>query len=224
MKILIIDMDRKMAQYESDCLKTFRYDCDISESGQEGLKMAVDNDYCCIILETDLNSAIDGFLICSQIRKQKNIPIIFISDCGNESAKIRAFGVGADDYITKPFSMPLVLKRIEAVLRRAEQGGQPETAVIRYKGLTLDSDSYTVQDGGGSVSLTTREFEILKLLLENQGRVFTREKLLNSIWGYDYFGDEKIVNTHIKNIRKKLGADYIETIRGVGYKIEKENH
>ena len=88
MKILIIDMDRKMAQYESDCLKTFRYDCDISESGQEGLKMAVDNDYCCIILETDLNSAIDGFLICSQIRKQKNIPIIFISDCGNESAKI----------------------------------------------------------------------------------------------------------------------------------------
>lgn len=98
-----------------------------------------------------------------------------------------------------------------------------ETNILRYKDLTLDTDSFTVLVKDESVSLTIREFEILKLLVENQGRVFTRESLLDSIWGYDYFGDEKIVNTHIKNIRKKLGVDYIETIRGAGYKIEKEN-
>ena len=98
-----------------------------------------------------------------------------------------------------------------------------ETNILRYKDLTLDTDGFTVLVKDESVSLTIREFEILKLLVENQGRVFTRESLLDSIWGYDYFGDEKIVNTHIKNIRKKLGVDYIETIRGAGYKIEKEN-
>ena len=98
-----------------------------------------------------------------------------------------------------------------------------ETNILRYKDLTLDTDSFTVLVKDESVSLTIREFEILKLLVENQGRVFTRESLLDSIWGYDYFGDEKIVNTHIKNIRKKLGVDYIETIRGAGYRIEKEN-
>ena len=119
--------------------------------------------------------------------------------------------------------MPLVLRRIEAVLRRSEQGMQSEPAVIHYKDITMDTDSFTVHIGQELVPLTTREFEILKFLLENQGRVFTRDHLLNSIWGYDFFGDEKIVNTHIKNIRKKLGAEYIETIRGVGYKIAKED-
>ena len=114
-------------------------------------------------------------------------------------------------------------QHIEAVLRRAEQGAGVETNILRYKDLTLDADSFTVLVKDKSVSLTIREFEILKLLVENQGRVFTRESLLDSIWGYDYFGDEKIVNTHIKNIRKKLGVEYIDTIRGAGYKIDKEN-
>ena len=97
------------------------------------------------------------------------------------------------------------------------------STVIHYKDICLNAESYEVSVGETGITLTAREFEILKLFLENQGRVFTRDNLLNSIWGYDYFGDEKIVNTHIKNIRKKLGVDYIETIRGVGYKIEKEN-
>ena len=119
--------------------------------------------------------------------------------------------------------MPVVMKHIEAVLRRAEQGGAAPNTVIRYKEITVDTDSLTVLVGTESVSLTTREFEILKLLLENQGRVVSRERLLDTVWGYDYIGDEKIVNTHIKNIRKKLGVDYIETMRGAGYKIEKED-
>ena len=136
---------------------------------------------------------------------------------------MKGFDALADDYITKPFSMPVVMKHIEAVLRRAEQGGAAPNTVIRYKEITVDTDSLTVLVGTESVSLTTREFEILKLLLENQGRVVSRERLLDTVWGYDYIGDEKIVNTHIKNIRKKLGVDYIETMRGAGYKIEKED-
>ena len=136
---------------------------------------------------------------------------------------MKGFDALADDYITKPFSMPVVMKHIEAVLRRAEQGGAASNTVIRYKEITVDTDSLSVLVGTESVSLTTREFEILKLLLENQGRVVSRERLLDTVWGYDYVGDEKIINTHIKNIRKKLGVDYIETMRGAGYKIEKED-
>ena len=132
---------------------------------------------------------------------------------------IRIGGLGKG--VTVSYTHLDVYKR--QVLRRAEQGAGVETNILRYKDLTLDTDSFTVLVKDESVSLTIREFEILKLLVENQGRVFTRESLLDSIWGYDYFGDEKIVNTHIKNIRKKLGVDYIETIRGAGYRIEKEN-
>ena len=141
----------------------------------------------------------------------------------DDDSQMKGFDALADDYITKPFSMPVVVRHIEAVLRRTQQGEPVENNIICYKDITMDTDSLTVCAGSESISFTTREFEILKLLLENQGRVLSREKLLDSVWGYDYFGDDKIVNTHIKNIRKKLGADYIETIRGAGYKIEKEN-
>ena len=125
--------------------------------------------------------------------------------------------------LSSPFPCLLFLRRIEAVLRRTEQGIEEDPSVIRYKEITLDTENYEVLVGTDEVSLTSREFEILKLLLENPGKVFSRESLLDSVWGYEYYGDQKIVNTHIKNIRKKLGVDYIETIRGVGYRIEKEN-
>ena len=154
---------------------------------------------------------------------KNRVPIIMLTALDDDDSQMKGFDALADDYITKPFSMPVVMKHIEAVLRRAEQGGAAPNTVIRYKEITVDTDSLTVLVGTESVSLTTREFEILKLLLENQGRVVSRERLLDTVWGYDYIGDEKIVNTHIKNIRKKLGVDYIETMRGAGYKIEKED-
>ena len=161
---------------------------------------------------------IDGFAVCEILRKESRTPIIMLTARDDDASQMKGFDVLADDYIIKPFSMPLVLRRIEAVLRRTEQGPEEEPSVI-----TLDTENYEVLVGTDEVSLTSREFEILKLLLENPGKVFSRESLLDSVWGYEYYGDQKIVNTHIKNIRKKLGVDYIETIRGVGYKIEKEN-
>ena len=165
---------------------------------------------------------IDGYAVCEILRKESTTPIIMLTARDDDESQMKGFDVLADDYINKPFSMPLVLKRIEAVLRRTDMQ-DITSSTIRYRNIRLNTESYEVFVDDKSVSLTAREFEILKLLLENQGRVFSRETLLNRIWNYDFFGDEKIVNTHIKNIRKKLEVDCIETIRGVGYRIEKEN-
>lgn len=140
-----------------------------------------------------------------------------------EENQIRGLDLQADDYITKPFSMPVLLRKIAAVLRRSsKQNDTPQT--MNYKNLTLDLDGYKVYADGEGIELTPREFEILRELLANRGRILTRQNLLQTIWKYEFFGEERIIDTHIKNLRKKLGtADYIETIRGVGYRIDKDD-
>lgn len=150
---------------------------------------------------------IDGFAVCEILRKESRTPIIMLTARDDDASQMKGFDVLADDYIIKPFSMPLVLRRIEAVLRRTEQGTEEEPSVIRYKEITLDAENYEVLVGTDEVSLTSREFEILKLLLENPGKVFSRESLLDSVWGYEYYGDQKIVNTHIKNMRYEVGKE-----------------
>lgn len=220
--ILIIEDEESIQNIIKAFLEDAGYAVALAADGMEGIEQFRANKPDLVLLDLMLPK-IDGFAVCEILRKESQVPIIMLTALDDDASQMKGFDALADDYITKPFSMPLVVKHIEAVLRRAEQGAGVETNILRYKDLTLDTDSFTVLVKDESVSLTIREFEILKLLVENQGRVFTRESLLDSIWGYDYFGDEKIVNTHIKNIRKKLGVDYIETIRGAGYKIEKEN-
>ena len=220
--ILIIEDEESIQNIIKAFLEDAGYTVVLAADGLEGIEQFRANKPDLVLLDLMLPK-IDGFAVCEILRRESRVPIIMLTALDDEDSQMKGFDALADDYITKPFSMPLVVKHIEAVLRRAEQGTGVETNILRYKDLTLDTDSFTVLVKDESVSLTIREFEILKLLVENQGRVFTRESLLDSIWGYDYFGDEKIVNTHIKNIRKKLGVDYIETIRGAGYKIEKEN-
>ena len=197
--ILIIEDEESIQNIIKAFLEDAGYTVALAADGLEGIEQFRENKPDLVLLDLMLPK-VDGFSVCEILRKESQVPIII-----------------------KPFSMPVVMKHIEAVLRRAEQGGVAPNNVIRYKEITVDTDSLSVLVGTESVSLTTREFEILKLLLENQGRVVSRERLLDTVWGYDYIGDEKIVNTHIKNIRKKLGVDYIETMRGAGYKIEKEN-
>ena len=220
--ILIIEDEKSIQNIIKAFLEDAGYTVVLAADGLEGIEQFRENKPDLVLLDLMLPK-IDGFAVCEILRKESRVPIIMLTALDDDASQMKGFDALADDYITKPFSMPLVVKHIEAVLRRAEQGAGVETNILRYKDLTLDTDSFTVLVKDESVALTIREFEILKLLVENQGRVFTRESLLDSIWGYDYFGDEKIVNTHIKNIRKKLGVDYIETIRGAGYKIEKEN-
>ena len=220
--ILTIEDERSIQNVIKAFLEDAGYTVILAGDGLEGVEQFRLHKPDLVLLDLMLPK-IDGFAVCEILRKESRVPIIMLTALDDDDSQLKGFDALADDYITKPFSMPVVMKRIEAVLRRAEQGPAASSSVIRYKEITLDTDSLTVLVGALSVSLTAREFDILKLLLENQGRVVSREKLLDSIWGYGYIGDEKIVNTHIKNIRKKLGVDYIETIRGAGYKIEKEN-
>ena len=221
--VLIVEDEKNIVDILRFNLQREGYQTAEAYDGEEGLEKARTADPDLILLDVMLPK-MNGFDVCRQLREAgSSVPVIILTAREEEADKVFGLEIGADDYITKPFSMPVVMKHIEAVLRRAEQGGAAPNNVIRYKEITVDTDSLTVLVGTESVPLTTREFEILKLLLENQGRVVSRERLLDTVWGYDYIGDEKIVNTHIKNIRKKLGVDYIETMRGAGYKIEKED-
>ena len=153
------------------------------------------------------------------IRQESQIPIILLTALDTEEDQIKGFDKLADDYITKPFSIKLVLKRVEALFRRTSFDNLSGT--IYYKELVLNETERRLYVSGKEVVLTRLEFEILLLFLKNRGRVFTRDDLLNLVWGYDFAGDEKGVNFHIMNLRRKLDADYIETVRGVGYRIAK---
>ena len=220
-KILVIEDEKNIQNIIKEFLESAKYEVNTADDGLEGINLIQNNNYDLILLDI-MMPKIDGFVVCEMIRKSSNVPIIILTALTDEESQLKGFDKLADDYITKPFSMPVVLKHIEAIFRRTENINK-KVDVLKYKNISLNIENYDVFVDNKKVALTYREFEILKLLLENQGKVFTRDNILNSIWNYDYFGDDKIVNTHIKNIRKKLGYDYIETIRGVGYRIDKEN-
>ena len=220
-KILVVEDEKDIQNIIKAFLENAEYKVETADDGLDAINLIQKNNYDLILLDIMLPK-IDGFTVCEMIRKNSNIPIIILTALTDEESQLKGFDKLADDYITKPYSMPVVLKHIEAILRRTENINK-KVDVLKYKNISINIENHDVFVDNKKVALTYREFEILKLLLENQGKVFTRDNILNSIWNYDYFGDDKIVNTHIKNIRKKLGYDYIETIRGVGYRIDKEN-
>lgn len=220
-KILVIEDEKDIQNIIKAFLENAEYKVETADDGLEGINLIQKNSYDLVLLDI-MMPKIDGFVVCEMIRKNSNIPIIILTALTDEESQLKGFDKLADDYITKPFSMPIVLKHIEAIFRRTDNNNETSN-ILKYKNLMLNTENYEVYVDNQKVSLTYREFEILKLFLENQGKVFSRDNILNSIWNYDYFGDDKIVNTHIKNIRKKLGYDYIETVRGVGYKIDKED-
>lgn len=219
--ILIVEDEKRIQNILKAFLENAGYSVSLANDGLEGISAFHNDTYDLVLLDV-MMPKIDGYTVCEIIRNEGNTPVILLTALDDEESQMKGFDLLADDYITKPFSMPLVLKRIEAILRRTKDCGDNPT-VLTYKEIQLDTQNYKVFVSGSEVILTAREFEILRLFMENKGRVFTRENLLNQIWDYDYFGDEKIVNTHIKNIRRKLDVDCIETIRGVGYRIDKED-
>ena len=220
-KILVIEDEKDRQNIIKAFLENADYKVETADDGLEGINLIQKNSYDLVLLDI-MMPKIDGFVVCEMIRKNSNIPIIILTALTDEESQLKGFDKLADDYITKPFSMPIVLKHIEAIFRRTDNNNETSN-ILKYKNMILNTENYEVYVDNQKVSLTYREFEILKIFLENQGKVFSRDNILNSIWNYDYFGDDKIVNTHIKNIRKKLGYDYIETVRGVGYKIDKED-
>ena len=162
----------------------------------------------------------DGMRLLEFVRKNSLSPIIVLSARNDDEDKVLALDAGANDYVTKPFSMPVLLEKIRVILRR--RGAETEPRTLRYRDLVLDLDAREVLAAGRPLELTAREFDLLHTLLRAPGRVFTREMLLSKLWGYDFFGDERVVDSHIKNLRHKLNRDYIETVRGVGYRAAKE--
>ena len=220
-KILVVEDEKDIQNIIKAFLENAEYKVETADDGLDAINLIQKNNYDLILLDIMLPK-IDGFTVCEMIRKNSNVPIIILTALTDEESQLKGFDKLADDYITKPFSMPVLLKHIEAIFRRTNNSNE-NTSILKYKNITLNTENYEVYVDNQKVTLTFREYEILKLFLENQGKVFTRDNILNSIWNYDYFGDDKIVNTHIKNIRKKLGYEYIETVRGVGYKIDKED-
>ena len=221
-KILIVEDDIDIQELLRNFLQEVGYEISIANDGIEAISLFSTIHFDLILLDIMLPK-IDGFTVCELIRKQSQIPIIMLTALSSEDEQIRGLDLQVDDYITKPFSMPILVRKIGAVLRRSSMIPEQEHQTIAYKNLVLDMDSYTAVVDGASFDLTQREFEVLRELLLNQGRVLTRQNLLDKLWKYDFYGDERVVDTHIKNLRKKLGIDFIQTIRGVGYKIDKEN-
>ena len=220
-RILVVEDEKDIQNIIKAFLENAEYKVETADDGLDAINLIQNNNYDLILLDIMLPK-VDGFTICEMIRKNSDVPIIILTALTDEESQLKGFDKLADDYITKPFSMPVLLKHIEAIFRRTNNSNE-NTSILKYKNITLNTENYEVYVDNQKVTLTFREYEILKLFLENQGKVFTRDNILNSIWNYDYFGDDKIVNTHIKNIRKKLGYEYIETVRGVGYKIDKED-
>ena len=221
-KILVVEDDFDIQELLQNFLQAANYKVTIASDGVEALSFFANQQYDLILLDIMLPK-IDGFTVCELIRKQSQVPIIMLTALNGEEEQIKGLDLQVDDYITKPFSMPILIRKIAAVLRRSTMIPDQEHQTISYKNLILDLDSYSASINGESHELTQREFEVLRELLLNQGRVLTRQNLLDRLWKYDFLGDERVVDTHIKNLRRKLGIDFIQTIRGVGYKIDKES-
>ena len=219
--ILIIEDEIAIQNILAEPLRACGYEVVTASDGLEGINTFHAHHIDLILLDIMLPK-INGYAVCEMIRQEAQTPIILLTALDTEADQIKGFDLLADDYITKPFSIKLVLKRVEALFRRTETMDM-DTDTLRYKELQISAKQRQVLVSGAEVILTQSEFDILLLFLKNQGRVFTRDELLNLVWGYEFIGEEKSVNFHIMNLRKKLGVDFIDTVRGVGYKIAKEN-
>lgn len=221
--ILIVDDEERMRRVITDYLRIKGYDTMEAGDGVEALELFGRRTPDLVLLDV-MMPRMDGWEACRAIHAQSAVPIIMLTARGQEEDELQGFSLGADEYITKPFSLKILLARIEAVLRRAAGGpAAPDTdAGNGIPGLTVDRNGREVRVDGVPVELTYTEFELLAYLLDNPGIALSRDRILDAVWRYDYYGDARTVDTHIKKLRSKLGArgEYIRTIRGVGYKFE----
>lgn len=226
-KILIIEDEEAIADLEKDYLEMSGYEVMIENEGTKGLETAMESDVDLIILDLML-PGVDGYDICKQVREKKNIPIIMVSAKKDDIDKIRGLGLGADDYMTKPFSPSELVARVKAHLSRYERligSNQKSNDIVEIRGIKIDKTARRVYVNGEEKIFTTKEFDLLTFLAENPNHVFTKEELFREIWDMDSIGDIATVTVHIKKIREKIEFDtskpqYIETIWGVGYRFK----
>ncbi|HDX9619329.1 MULTISPECIES: response regulator transcription factor [Bacillus] len=215
--ILVVEDDQEIQELIKQFLMTQQYKVIVASDGLEGMKQFNKQSFDLILLDVMMPN-LNGFEVAKMIRSQSNIPIIMLTALEEEQDQMKGFDLGIDDYITKPFSFHVLMRRVEAVLRRSNNQSTDNHFVFRE--LHVDSDAYKVYVNKVEVPLTTKEFEILQLLLQNEKKVLTRENIVEKIWGYEYAGDTRMIDTHMKNIRKKLDIPYIKTVKGIGYKID----
>ena len=226
-RILIIEDETSIAELEKDYLELSGFEVELEEQGDVGLERALNEDFDLLILDLML-PGLDGFEICRRFRQSKNTPIIMISAKKDDIDKIRGLGLGADDYMTKPFSPSEMVARVKAHLARYERligSGSPENEIIEIRGLKIDKTARRVWVNGEEKNFTTKEFDLLTFLAQNPNHVYTKEELFREIWDMDSIGDIATVTVHIKKIREKIEFNtakpqYIETIWGVGYRFK----
>lgn len=227
-RILIIEDEVAIADLEKDYLELSDFEVRIENAGDVGLKTALENDYDLIVLDLML-PGMDGFEVCRRIREVKNVPILMVSAKKDDIDKIRGLGLGADDYMTKPFSPSELVARVKAHLARYERlvgtSQKPQNDIVEIRGLRIDKTARRIFVDGEERTFTTKEFDLLTFLAENPNHVFTKDELFREIWDMDSIGDIATVTVHIKKIREKIEVDtakpqYIETIWGVGYRFK----
>lgn len=223
-KLLVVDDEPKIREIIREYAEFAGYEVEEAEDGMVALGLCKLNDYDLIVMDI-MMPKLDGFSACKEIKKIKDIPTIMLSARGEEYDKLFGFELGIDDYVVKPFSPKELMARINVVITRHKGASQTAQSVLKFEGLEINVPARTVSVDGKRVELTPKEYDLLFYLIENKNIALSRDKLLSDIWGYDFFGDDRTIDTHIKNLRNNLGEyrKFIVTLRGVGYKFEFED-
>ena len=223
-KLLVVDDEAKIREVIREYAEFSGYDVTEAEDGMSAIGLCKRNDYDLIIMDV-MMPKLDGFSSIKEIKKIKDIPVIMLSARGEEYDKLFGFELGIDDYVVKPFSPKELMARVNAVLTRRSGGEQTTSNIMKFDGLEVNFAARTITVDGKRVDLTPKEYDLLFYLIQNRNIALSRDKLLSDIWGYDFFGDDRTIDTHIKNLRNNLGPyrNFIVTLRGVGYKFEYED-
>lgn len=221
-KILVVDDESRMRKLVKDFLVRQGYTVLEAADGMEAMDYFYDDKDIALVILDVMMPKMDGWQVCREIRMHSKVPIIMLTARSEERDELQGFDLGVDEYISKPFSPKILVARVEAILRRTQGSGN--TDEISAGGIVVDKAAHTVMSDGSPVDLSFKEFELLTYFIENQGIALSREKILNNVWNYDYFGDARTIDTHVKKLRSKLGdkGEYIKTIWGMGYKFEVE--
>lgn len=220
LKILVVDDESRMRKLVRDFLEKQNFAVLEAGDGSEALDIFFDNQDIALIILDVMMPKMDGWQVCREVRGYSKVPIIMLTARSDERDELQGFELGVDEYISKPFSPKILVARVEAILRRTNQVTDDET--IEYGGITIYKAAHVVSIDGNPIDLSYKEFELLTYFMENKGIALSREKILNSVWNYDYFGDARTIDTHVKKLRSKLGdkGDLIKTVWGMGYKLE----
>ncbi|MCM1182796.1 MAG: response regulator transcription factor [Roseburia sp.] len=220
LKILVVDDESRMRKLVKDFLAKQGYEVLEAGDGSEALDIFFDSQDIALVILDVMMPKLDGWQVCRELRSYSKVPIIMLTARGDENDELQGFQLGVDEYISKPFSPKILVARVEAILRRTSRTEEGET--LECGGIVIDKAAHVVTIDGQPIDLSFKEFELLTYFVENKGIALSREKILNSVWNYDYFGDARTIDTHVKKLRSKMGdkGELIKTVWGMGYKFE----